>query len=43
MMTDTFAKIEIMLLQKARRKVVENVLLALLLIVLAIIVYWRMA
>ena len=43
MMTDTFTKIEIMLLQKARRKIVENILLALLLIVLAIIVYWRMA
>ena len=41
-MTDTFSKIEIMLLRKGRRRFIENVVLILLLAALAWIVYSRL-
>ena len=42
MMTDTFSKIEIMLLRKGRKRFVENVLLIFLLAALAWVVYSRL-
>jgi len=40
-MKDTFAKIEIMLLRKTQRRLVENGVLVLLVAMLALILYWR--
>jgi hypothetical protein len=41
-MKDTFAKIEVMLLQKSRRKWITNIALILLLVILAFIAYWSL-